>query len=213
MRVLRTVVHRAVLPMFDTRQHRSHGGTVAFQLIGHHHPWYTRQPFERLTEKRLSRRFVPPALDENIEDVPVLIHRPPQIVTFTGDREKDLIQVPCVTWPGTSVTELIGILLPTRAASLPDRFVAHRDAAGEQPRLNIVIPEAAPEREPDLVADNLGREAVVLVAVDGWWAHEASIAYQAGSRQAAQQVDNAGISQISPDLVVKSQVIDITKVI
>jgi hypothetical protein len=39
------------------------------------------------------------------------------------------------------------------------------------------------------MADNLGREAVVLIAVDGSWAYAMNIAHQAGAGQATQQVD------------------------
>jgi hypothetical protein len=41
------------------------------------------------------------------------------------------------------------------------------------------------------VADDLDQEAVVRIAVDGWWVHAPSMAHQANTRQAAQQVDNA----------------------
>jgi hypothetical protein len=51
-------------------------------------------------------------LDQDIEDVPVLIHRPPQIVTLTLDGQTHFIEVPLVPRSWTTATELIRILLP-----------------------------------------------------------------------------------------------------
>jgi hypothetical protein len=39
-------------------------------------------------------------LHENIQDMAVLIHRPPQIVALLVERAQDLIQVPLVAGPG-----------------------------------------------------------------------------------------------------------------
>src|SRR5262245_59429106 len=129
--VLGAVIEISMLPMVHPRQEFPFGRPVAFQLASDEHPWHIGQPLQQLAKELLGGCLVSPGLHENIEDVPVLIHRPPEIVTFTADREKDLIQVPLVSWPGTSVTELIRILLPELAAPLPDRFVAYRDAACE----------------------------------------------------------------------------------
>jgi hypothetical protein len=76
--------------------------------------------------------------------------------------------------------ELIGIGLTKLAAPLPDGFVGHRDAAGKQQVFNIVIAEAEPKIQPDRVADDLGREAMILVRV-GWHGgfHRASMPHWA----------------------------------
>jgi hypothetical protein len=42
------------------------------------------------------------------------------------------------------------------------------------------------------MADNLGREAMLLVAINWWSVHAVSMAHQARARQATQQGDNAG---------------------
>jgi len=47
------------------------------------------------------------------------------------DGQKDLIQVPLVTWLGASVLQLIGVVLPKFQTPLADGLVRHLDAALE----------------------------------------------------------------------------------
>jgi hypothetical protein len=74
-------------------------------------------------------------------------------------------QVPLVAGLGPSVPALIGIPLAELVAPLPNRFVRHRDAAGEEELFHVAIAEAKPEIEADGVADDLGRKAIMLVWV------------------------------------------------
>jgi hypothetical protein len=163
--VFRPIVQIAVLPVFHARQYLPLGGLVAFELIGDDHPWDIPAAFEELAEERLRGVLVPPALHQDIEDMTILIDGPPEIVPLTTNGEKDFIQIPLITWLRAPVTELIGIRLPEFPAPLPDRFVRDDDAAGKQQLFNIAIAEAEPEIEPDRVADDLGREAMILVWV------------------------------------------------
>ena len=97
MGVLGAVIEVAVLAMFHPRQDLALRRAVAFQLIRDDDPGHADQTLEELAEKLLRRLLVPAALHENIQDVAVLIHRAPQIVTLLIDREEDLIQMPFVT--------------------------------------------------------------------------------------------------------------------
>jgi hypothetical protein len=72
--------------MFHAGQDLPFGGCIAFQLIGHNHPWHVRQPFEELAEELLRGGRVAPALHQDIEHMAVLIHRPPEIVAFSANR-------------------------------------------------------------------------------------------------------------------------------
>jgi hypothetical protein len=98
-----------------------------------------------------------------------LIDRPPQIVPFAVDTDKGFIEVPLISRLRPPAPELIGILLPKLAAPLADGFVGHHDSAGKEQLFDIAITQAQAEAEvqSDTMADDLGREAVVLVAVDG----------------------------------------------
>jgi hypothetical protein len=121
--VLRAVVERAVLPVFHTRQDLPLGRPVAFQLIRDDDPWHVLAAFEELAEARLGGRLMTAPLHEEIQPTVVLIHRPPHIMASPLNRGKHLIEMPCVSWSRTPAPELIGILLPKRAAPLADGFV------------------------------------------------------------------------------------------
>jgi hypothetical protein len=73
----------------------------------------------------------------------VLIDRPPEIMALTLNGQKDLIQVPLVSWSGLSAPELIRMRLPKLAAPLPNRFVSHRDTACKQQFFDIAIAEGS----------------------------------------------------------------------
>jgi hypothetical protein len=120
-------------------------------------------PFEELAEELLGRLLVPSALHEDIEDSAVLIHGPPQIVTFLVDREKHLIYMPLVAWPRTPTTELIGIRLPELPTPFADGFVRHDDPTNEQEFFHIPVAERKAEIEPDGMVDNLTGEAMMFV--------------------------------------------------
>jgi hypothetical protein len=109
-----------------------------------------------------TRRLVPSALNENIEDTTVLVDSPPQRVLLAVDLQKNLVQVPVVSSFGTSSTKLIGILLAKLPTPLPHRLVRHDYTAGEQELFNVTITEAEPMGEPDRVADDLVGEAKAL---------------------------------------------------
>jgi len=86
MRILRTIIEVTMLPVCDARQHRLFRGPVAFQLIGDDDPWDVLAPFEELAEERLGGALIAPSLHQNIEHGPVLIDRPPQIVTALSNK-------------------------------------------------------------------------------------------------------------------------------
>jgi hypothetical protein len=108
----------------------------------------------------------------------------------TIDRQKDLIEVSFIPRPRVSPAELIRIYLAEFATSLTDGFIGHEDATDESECFHIAVAEAEAEVEPDAMADDLGREAVVLITVGRWCVHATNLAYQGGAGQAASQVDN-----------------------
>jgi hypothetical protein len=130
--VLRPIVQVAVLPVFDAREDLPLGSPVAFQPIGDDDAWNVPTSFEEPAEEGLRSVLVPPALHQDIEHSPVLIHGPPEIVPLPIDGEEHLIQVPFVTWSRPSAPELIGIGLPKLPTPLPDRFIGHDDSAANR---------------------------------------------------------------------------------
>jgi hypothetical protein len=163
MGVLGAIIEIAVLPMFHARQELSLGGSITLQLIRDDDPRSILASFEELAEEFLRGLLVPPALHQDIEDVAVLIDRPPEIMMVTLDCQKDLIQMPLITSLGTPAPQLIGIRLAELPAPLPDGFVRHHDPAGEQELFDITVAEAEPVVQPHAMADDLGWKPMMFV--------------------------------------------------
>jgi hypothetical protein len=113
-----------------------------------------------------------------------LVDRPPQIVPFTTDREKHLVQVPFIPWPGTPVPELMGMGLPKLPAPIPHGFVRENDATCGHQFFGVPVTEAETKVQPDTVADDLCRKPMALIQGD-WWSrvHAASMPCRPGAGQ------------------------------
>src|SRR5215813_685869 len=82
MGVLTAVVEVTTLPVFDPRQDLPFRRAVALQLVGDDHPWHVLQSLEQLTKELLGCLLIPPALDQDIEDVVVLIDGSPEVMAL-----------------------------------------------------------------------------------------------------------------------------------
>ncbi len=92
MRVRRAVIEIATLAMFHARENLALSGSVARKLVGDKDAWDVRTTFEELAEERLRCSFVSSALNQNIEDVAILIDRPPQVMSFAVDFQEHLVE-------------------------------------------------------------------------------------------------------------------------
>jgi hypothetical protein len=184
MRVLRPVVQIAVLPMFGAWEDLPLRRAIAPQFIGHNDSWDILTPFQELAKESLRGLLIASALYQNVQDSPVLIDGPPEIVAPALDREKHLIQMPFVAWLRASTPELMGIGLSKLPAPLPDGFIRDDDATGKQLFFHIAVAHAETEVQPNPMANDLGRETVVLVLGSRSCVHETSIAHQMGAGQA-----------------------------
>ena len=162
--VFHAVVQVAVLAVLDAGQELSYRRTIAFELIGHDHAWHIGQPHQELAEESLRGLLIPPALYQDVENIPLLIYGPPEVMAFPVDRQAHFIHMPRVTGLRPPMPERIRIGLAELAAPLPNRLI-RQDAPGEEEFLHVAVAETEPEIEPDAMADDLGREAVVLIAV------------------------------------------------
>jgi hypothetical protein len=82
MGALRPIVQIAVLAMVDARQDLPFRRAVAFQLISDDAPRHIPASFEELSKEPLLSCFVSAALYQDVEHVPLLIHRAPEIVAL-----------------------------------------------------------------------------------------------------------------------------------
>ena len=106
----------------------------------------------------------PPRLDEEVDQVTVLVHRAPEILAVTVDRDKDFVQEPCIPESTLSALQPPGVVGAELPAPLPNGFVRHDDAAFGQQILNIPEAHAVSVVQPDGVADDFRREAMPKVA-------------------------------------------------
>jgi hypothetical protein len=163
--VLGAIIEITVLPVLDAGQQLPLGGTLALQVVGDHDVRDVLTPCEELAEERLCRGLISPPLHHDVQDVPLLIHGPPKILPPLIDGEEHRIKVPFVAWLRPSVSELIGVLLAKCPAPLADSFIRHDDASCTEQLFDVSIAEAETEIQPDAVADDLRREAMVLITV------------------------------------------------
>src|SRR6516225_11650656 len=86
MRILGPVVEALVRAMLDRRHDLAAGGCIGAELVGDYAPGRTTL----LPEKTHHRFGVASGLDDFIEDVAVLIDRPPQPMLAAADGDDDL---------------------------------------------------------------------------------------------------------------------------
>src|SRR5215471_17392962 len=93
-------------------------------------------------------------------------------MAFTIDGQEDFVKMPFVPWLGTSMLQLIRVVLPELQTPLADGLVGHRDAALEQDLLHIAVAQREAIIEPDAMADDLTGKAVIFVTFGGsGWRH------------------------------------------
>src|SRR5262249_32486547 len=99
MRVCTPVIEIPTLTVFHPGQYLALDRAIALQFVCNDDARNVREALKQRAETLLGRVLVAPALHQNIQDVVVLIHSPPQVMPLTMDREKHLIQVPRVARP------------------------------------------------------------------------------------------------------------------
>src|SRR5882724_5925806 len=144
MRVLSTVVQVPVLAVFHTGQNLANSRSIAAELIGNDHAGHVGQPLQQLPKERLRSLLIPPAVYQDIQDMPVLIPRTPSVIAFPVNRQHHYIQMPLIAGPGTPAPELICVGLADRAGPLPSRLIGHDDAASEEELFHSAVAETEP---------------------------------------------------------------------
>ena len=78
-------------------------------------PRYSALLFQQLAQETLGRLRIAPALHEDIQHHPVLVHRTPEPVLHPRDRHRHRIKVPLVASTGQPASASTGV--PTAQAS------------------------------------------------------------------------------------------------
>src|SRR5688572_22996877 len=132
MRILCAVVEIPMLAMFHAGKNLALGGCVALQFVGDDNPRHVLQAFKQLAKEFLRGPLISATLRQDIEHGPLLLHRPPQIVTFSLERQTHLVHMPLVARRRTAATELSRRCLSEFAAPLANRLRGPDHAAFKQ---------------------------------------------------------------------------------
>ena len=65
--------------------------------------WHGRQPCEQLAEEP-GGLSVPAGDDQDVQDIPVLVERPPPVVGLALDCDEHPVEMPLIARPGPTVT-------------------------------------------------------------------------------------------------------------
>jgi hypothetical protein len=147
--------------------HRGHyhavRGPVAAQFVGDDHPWHVPQSLQQLTKEPGGGLGVAPGGDQDVQNTPVLVDRPPQVVGLSVDLDEYLVEVPLIpgAWPPAAQPVRVG--LPELLAPLPEGLVGNHDAALHHHLFDLAEAEREPMIQPHTVTDDLHRVPEPLV--------------------------------------------------
>jgi hypothetical protein len=99
------------------------GDSVATQLVGHETRRFLVLPFQELPKESPRRTRVPAGLDEEVDQVTILIHRAPEILAVTADRDEDFVQKPRIAESALSALQPPRVVGAELATPLPNGFV------------------------------------------------------------------------------------------
>ena len=139
------------------------GRRIASKLVGNELPGWPPLVFQHLAKEALSGSAVSVACDQNIQDVAVLVHRSPKIMTFAADRDEQLIHVPDVAESALSSPQSTSVRWSKLPAPRSNGFVGYGDATLSEKVLDIAKTQSGPIVQPDGMADDLGWKAVASI--------------------------------------------------
>jgi len=96
MRDFRSIVGIPFHAVSHVAEDASHGGGVASQFVSDDLHWFGALATQQSSKESLCGALIPMRLNQDIDHVSVLIHRPPQILLSPVDSNEHLIQVPMV---------------------------------------------------------------------------------------------------------------------
>ena len=140
-------------------------------------------------EEAFGGRGIAALLHQDVEHDTVLIHRAPEIEELTVDLQKNLVHMPGVAWPRSTLAQLGREVRAEAEAPAPDALIADHDAPLGQDQLDVTQAQAKQVVEPDSMLDYRGWEAVAGVG-GGLGRHPASLARLFRPGQSGQR-DNA----------------------
>ena len=148
----------------DQRHDVPMGDSVAAQLVGHETDRFPSLTFQESPKESPRRTPVPARLDEEVNQVSVLVHRAPEILALTVDRDEDFVQKPRIAESAFASLQPPGVIGAELPAPLPNGFVRHEDASFGQQILYIPEAQAVSVVQPHGLADDVRGKAMPKVA-------------------------------------------------
>ena len=110
---------------------------------------------EQFPNKPLCRFSVSTRLNQDIQHIPVLVYRPPQVVLLSVDADKHLVKMPDITRPPCPGPNSFRILRPEAQTPLPDRIVVDLYSSTPQDLFHVAKAQREPVVKPHRVTDDL----------------------------------------------------------
>ena len=145
----------------DRRDQGMAGGVIARQLVGDQAARDGALCFQELAEESDRSSPIPSGLHEDVDHIPILVTRPPQVLRPALHPHEQLIEIPRIFLAPPPPSR---ILQPERPAPLADRLVRDGDAAFGEEVLDVPKTEAEPVVQPHRVSDDFRRQSVSSVA-------------------------------------------------
>jgi hypothetical protein len=113
--------------VFNVWHDLTSGRGVGAELVGDHSPGWAALLAQETPQQALGRFGITPRLDDFVEHIAVLIHRPPQPVLLARDRDHDLIEVPDVATAWRLTPETARVRRPELQRPSADGLVRDND--------------------------------------------------------------------------------------
>jgi hypothetical protein len=125
--------------MFDTWNQFFLGRPIASQFVGDNDSEGKTRRFQQFAKELVRRSFITMTLHQNVDDLPVGIYGPPEVILLAFNRNYDFVQMPLVRRFGATATNLIRILLSKLFAPFTDHFVGHLNTLIEHHCLDVAV--------------------------------------------------------------------------
>jgi|GEM_PF-1624076 len=163
VRILGAVIGPALGAVLATGQHLSVSRSITPQFVGHQDAWSITLLLEEFAEELKSRTFIAPTLEQDVQDLPVLIYRPEQVMYPPLNLEEDFIYMPLRANIPLPLADRANITRAEFTAPITNGFIANRDATLGQHLFDVTVAQGESVIEPNSMANNLRRKAVALV--------------------------------------------------
>ena len=137
---------------------------IRAKLVGHQLSRHLTLMLQCLTKEAFGRLTVSALRCQNIDNITILIHCPPQVVAFASDRDKSFIDVPDVSEPSLFPAQRPSIGRPKLETPISNGLVRDGDTTLSKQFFYIAKAEAEPMVEPDGMADNFRGKTMTFIS-------------------------------------------------